>query len=192
MNVYDFDQTVYDGDSSVDFTFFCLRRQPGLIRYVFRQAFGFCRYTLCLIDKTRFKEDVFSYIAGVADIEGTVRDFWRTHADHLKQWYMSQKQNSDVIISASPEFLLKPICDELNIHIIASRIDPATGKYTGKNCWGEEKVRRFREVYPHARVNAFYSDSYSDAPMARLAEESYMVKGDAIRPWTDKKETTPL
>ena len=31
IDVYDFDGTIYDGDSTVDFVFFCLRRHPGVI-----------------------------------------------------------------------------------------------------------------------------------------------------------------
>ena len=32
MNVYDFDKTIYDGDSSVDFYKFSLKRHPKLAR----------------------------------------------------------------------------------------------------------------------------------------------------------------
>lgn len=38
MNVYDFDGTIYDGDSSVDFFLYALKRMPSLIRYAPRQA----------------------------------------------------------------------------------------------------------------------------------------------------------
>ena len=31
IDVYDFDGTIYDGDSTVDFTRFCLRRHPGVL-----------------------------------------------------------------------------------------------------------------------------------------------------------------
>ncbi len=30
IDVYDFDGTIYDGDSTVDFTRFCLRRHPAV------------------------------------------------------------------------------------------------------------------------------------------------------------------
>lgn len=47
IDVYDFDGTIYDGDSTVDFTRFCLRRHPGVLaglqsfwarRFCWRQA----------------------------------------------------------------------------------------------------------------------------------------------------------
>jgi len=90
----------------------------------------------------------------------------------------------DVIISASPEFFLKPACNMLGIrHLIASPVDAKTGKHRGENCHGKEKVRRFRALFPDASVEEFYSDSYSDTPMAELAEKAYLVKGDTITDW---------
>ena len=44
-------------------------------------------------------------------------------------------------------------------------------------------MRRFRERYPDGHVEEFYSDSYSDTPMAELAEHAYLVKGDTLREW---------
>ena len=66
---------------------------------------------------------------------------------------------------------------------MASEVDPHTGIYEGQNCHGQEKVRRFREVYPDQKVENFYSDSRSDTPMAKLAEHAWLVKGEKRRPW---------
>ena len=35
MNVYDFDNTIYDGESVFDFYHYSVRKQPKLIRYLF-------------------------------------------------------------------------------------------------------------------------------------------------------------
>lgn len=32
MNVYDFDKTIYAGDSTIDFYLFCLKRQPAILQ----------------------------------------------------------------------------------------------------------------------------------------------------------------
>ena len=50
MNVYDFDNTLYDGESALDFYFFCLKRHPRLIKYVFVILVSLVKYKLCLID----------------------------------------------------------------------------------------------------------------------------------------------
>ncbi|HCW56338.1 MAG TPA: haloacid dehalogenase-like hydrolase, partial [Erysipelotrichaceae bacterium] len=52
------------------------------------------------------------------------------------------------------------------------------------NCHGEEKVRRYREVYGDAPIDSFYSDSRSDAPLAGLAAHAYLVHGDERNPWS--------
>ena len=33
VNVYDFDHTVYAGDSSVEFYLFCVKKQPDILRF---------------------------------------------------------------------------------------------------------------------------------------------------------------
>ena len=99
-------------------------------------------------------------------------------------WYRQMQRNDDVIISASPEFLLEPAMRRLGIrHMMASRVDKHTGKYTGLNCHGEEKVVRFRAKFPDAHVEKFYSDSLSDTPMALLADEAWLVKNPNMSRW---------
>ena len=96
---------------------------------------------------------------------------------------MVQQREDDVIISASPEFLLKPICIRLGIsNLMASVVDKRTGMYLGINCHGEEKVRRFYKKF-NQEIDEFYSDSFSDAPLANIAKKAYLVDGDILIPW---------
>jgi putative flippase GtrA len=107
--------------------------------------------------------------------------FWDRNRVKIKPWYLRQKQETDVIISASPEFLLEPvICGYLGVALIASRLDTNTGKYIGKNCFGEEKVTRLYEKYPDCIIESFYSDSLSDTPLAQKAHKSFFVKRENI------------
>lgn len=183
MNVYDFDGTIYEGDSTIDFYLFALKRHPALVRYVPRQVAGTVRYALKKINKTQWKEVFYSFLRGI-DSKALLADFWEQNRKKIFSWYLSQQQPQDIVISASPEFLLKPICDELGIrHLIASRVDPRTGSYTGENCRGQEKVLRLRQEFGQVQIQCFYSDSESDLPLAQMAEEAYLVKkGNAI-PW---------
>lgn len=183
---YDFDDTIYYGDSTRDFIFYCLKRQPTLARYAFRWGWNALLWKVLHIKtKTQFKEQLYSFFRGIKDIDAYVEDFWATHYKNIKAWYLEQKREDDVIISASPEFLLRPAIDKLGIkYFMASRVDKKTGKYEGENCWGEEKVRRFKEKMPKAQIESFYSDSRSDTPMARLATgKSYLVKDDTLTLW---------
>lgn len=38
MNVYDFDDTIFRGDSTRAFWAYCLKRAPGLVRFLPRQC----------------------------------------------------------------------------------------------------------------------------------------------------------
>lgn len=184
MNVYDFDKTIYDGDSTIDFYLYCLSRRPGLAIYIFKQLWGIFLYAIGRIDTTELKEHFFGFLAGVSDLDGWVESFWNFRESKIKAWYLQQTQPDDVVISASPSFLLTPICRRLGIAPpIATELDRTSCKILGVNCKGEEKVRSFFERYPGAVIHRVYSDSLTDAPLAALAEEAYFVQGNRITPW---------
>ena len=70
--------------------------------------------------------------------------------------------------------------------MLGTRMDIRSGRITGQNCRGVEKPLRFREEYPGETVEAFYSDSMADSPMAALAQQAWLVKGDRLSPWPNK------
>lgn len=185
MKIYDFDNTIYRGDSTVDFYLYCLKRHPKMICTFPKLIGGFVKYYILKKGtKTELKEKMYTFLQ-YCDTENDVEEFWKKNIRNIKDWYKNQQRHDDLIISASPEFLLKTPCEILGIkHLMASKVDPHTGKYHGVNCHGKEKVRRFYEKYPEAStVHEFYSDSYSDTPLAEIAEKSFMVKGDNISKW---------
>ena len=184
VNVYDFDGTIYNGDSSVDIYFFLLKRYPKLIAYFPKQILGMVRYKLHLSSKEEMKEMYFSFLKGVQTDKTFVDDFWKQNQNKIKEWYLNQKRKDDVIISASPEFLLKPICGILGIdNLIATKVELSSGKFVSKNCQGVEKVVRFKESFSEAEIEAFYSDSKSDIYMAKLATKAFRVKKNSIMDW---------
>ncbi|MCD8390469.1 MAG: HAD-IB family phosphatase, partial [Firmicutes bacterium] len=188
MNVYDFDGTIYSGDSTADFYKHCLKKYPKIWKTVPRMVIAFGLYIVGIYEKTKFKEIMYRFLTCVPDIEGELEIFWDSHMKNIKPYYSSAHKDDDVVISASPEFLLKPACGRLGIKtLIASRVDMRTGKYDGLNCRDTEKVRRFHEWDRSARINDFYSDSTADAPLAELAENAYMVRGDEIIAWSEYK-----
>ena len=62
-------------------------------------------------------------------------------------------------------------------------MDKHSGKNLRKNCYGDQKPIRFEELYSLSDVDEFYSDSYSDDPMAKVAKKSFLVTGDKITNW---------
>ena len=128
MNVFDFDNTIYQGDSTIDFYLYCLKAEPKIIKWFPKQMIGVIKYKLKIIDKTTLKSDFFSFMRSVKDYHNIVESFWNEHEYKIASWYKKRHQNSDLIISASPEFLLENICKRMNItRLIASKVDPCTG-----------------------------------------------------------------
>ncbi len=189
MNVYDFDKTIYDGDSTVDFYKYCIKRKPSLMRFMPNQAWQFMKYALKIQRKEDFKESIYAILVHINDVEAWVEDFWDKNQHKIKPFYKEHKKSDDLIISASPEFIILPICKRLNVEAMASRIDVKSGKHSdGINCHGAQKVVRFKEVYPQATVEEFYSDSYSDDPCAQLADKSFLVVGHRLLDWEANKK----
>lgn len=182
MNVYDFDKTIYPLDSSIEFYLYNLKRNPIIAMYWIKMIVAFGMYKLHIITKTDMKTIFYIYFNRIDNIEKRAEEFWSTRYDKLNAFYLKQKLSSDVIISASPEVLLKPICDKLGVTLIGSRVDPVTGR-SQENCYGQEKVKRFRELYPNEQINEFYSDSLSDSPLANLSNKAFLVTGQTITDW---------
>lgn len=184
MNIYDFDKTLYGADSTMDFILFSLKKHPTLLRYLPVQGLAFLKhYVLKVTDKTAMKEQFYRIFRGY-DPEALLEEFWDTHQHKVFDWYALQQEETDIVISASPEFLLKPICARLGIqYLIASRVDPKTGKYTGLNCHGPEKVVRLKDELGYTHCDKFFSDSYSDQPLADIADEAYLIVKGEITPW---------
>ena len=184
QNAYDFDKTIYKSDSNIDFYFFCIKKQPAIILEMpVVLAYAFL-YLLKLCSKTTFKEKFFRFFRYLDSVDVLLEEFWDSHQRKIAPFYLAVHEPDDIIISASPEFLLQPICERLNIkHLIGSRVNKHTGQHDGENCWGEEKARRFKREMPGVPIKNFYSDSLSDAPMARIAETAYLVNKDKITLW---------
>lgn len=183
MNVYDMDKTIYNGDSTADFCVFCGLRHPKMLLYLPHMLFSTVRYYGFHIgSKTEFKGRIYRFLK-IIDTEKEVEKFWKSHLKNIKTYYLKQKREDDVIVSASPEFLLKPLEKRLSIRVIASCVSPEDGTPLSENCYYEEKVRRFREVFPDAQIEEFYSDSYSDEPLAKLSQRAFIVDGENLIPW---------
>lgn len=183
INAYDFDETIYDGDSSVDFYLYCLKRKPSIIIMAPIQIYGALLYFLKIKNKDFMKERIFSFLKMIKNIDDYIEDFWIKHKKNIKEWYLKQKKKTDVIISASPEFLLKPLEKELGVErIIATKVNKYTGKFESRNCHDYQKIKRYEaEMRRKNDIKRFYSDSIkSDKAMFEYALEAYLVKKNKI------------
>ena len=189
LNAYDFDDTILRGDSTRLFLLHCYRR-PRSWRFLPKAAFTAVRYALGAVPFERLKEALFAVlqVSGGED----VKQFWDSRMDRIKPFYLSRMRDDDVIVTASPEFLVREAVKRLGgMRVIGTRMDPRTGSISGKNCKREEKTVRFAQEFGSLEIDAFYSDSLSDTPMALLAKEAYLIKGDTIKRWPQRRQSCP-
>lgn len=185
INVYDFDNTLYDGESALDFYLFCVKRHPFLIKYVFVIIKSLVRYKLCLIDvdelwilARRFAQ---SFIKDCPNVEEKVVQFWKANSKKLKRFYSQNAKKDDVVVSASFSFLLQPAMKILGVkHLVCSDMSLETGEVF-RLCFREEKIKHFKKLYDCEEVDDFYTDSMNDLPFMKIAKGNvYMVKKNKI------------
>lgn len=184
MNVYDFDKTIYKKDSSIQLYLYVIRQKPYIFLKCFPNQFrAAILYKMGRISKEKYKEVYFSFLQYIK-INEIINKFVESEMKNITDWYQQQKRMDDVIISASPEFLIKAFGERINVkNIIASDVDYRNGHFRGKNCYGEEKVKRFGQRFDFDLIDNFYSDSKSDKPMAMKAKKSYIVKKRKFFEW---------
>ena len=142
---------------------------------------SFIKYKTKYLTITEFKEVVFSFLNYFDNIDSLVKDFWVINKNKIKKFYLDKDHSNDIIVSASPYFLLKPICDELKVmDLIASDVNPSNGHFNKPNNRGEEKVKTLKEKYANYIIDSMYSDSMHDKPLLDIAENSYIVKGNKV------------
>ncbi len=183
--VYDFDKTIYDGDVTYDFYKYCLKKSWKVRGYFFVQIWAVFKYLLGFCKWTQMKAKMLGYFQKLDDIDSMIDQFWSEHKHKIKKWYLDKDHAHDVIISASPDILLKTICyDYLKVKLlIGTKADKKTGKIAGKNCYGNQKVERLNQEINSYNIVEFYSDSLSDAPLAQMAKKSYVVDKDDLIDW---------
>lgn len=185
IDVYDFDGTIYDGDSTVDFTRFCLRRHPSLLLALPRFAWVCLRLAAGRAGLREMKSVLFSEMARRFSLEDEARQFWQQPKTRAKlgAWFETTPRDVPIVIaSASPEFELRYAAALLGVEtLIGTRCDTATGLLTGPNCKGEEKLRRMEEAVGPYTIRAMYTDSVkSDGPLLRKAQQGYILRHGAV------------
>lgn len=189
MNIYDFDKTIYNGDSSIDFVKFCFKKNKKSLLILPKFILTMFLYLIKICEKEQYKSSFFRVLIYFDDIDKLVEEFWITHEYKIKEFYKKNNKKSDIIISASPEFLLQPIAEKYQITIIGTKMDLKTGNIIGKNCYGEEKLIRLQE-YGITNCNNFYSDSLSDTPVANIAKNAYIIRLEEKIKWESYKESS--
>lgn len=188
LALFDFDGTITRSDTLLDFMSFAKGRLSfGLGMIILSPILVL--YKLKLIPNWRAKEMVLSYFfKGMPEhqfhqlcesfareiIPGLIRPKAKEELERHRR-----EGNRVVIVSASAENWIQPWASQINIELIATRLQiidgKMTGRFVGKNCFGEEKVARVNQFlvlsdYPTIET---YSDSRSDQPLLDLGTRKH-------------------
>ena len=186
LAIFDFDGTITREDSFVQFilfthgagkTFFgTIALSPWIILYLFKQLPNgkLKEYTLtCFyhgMEEKAFKKVSIDFAQEV------LPRMIRPSALTKIRWH-KQQGHRVVVVSASPEYYLEPWCQANGLDLIATKLQSENGKITGlidgKNCHGEEKVRRLKEKYNLGDFEYIcaYGDSKGDKALQQIARE---------------------
>jgi len=195
--IYDFDKTIYNGDTGVEVLKTLLISSPKFIKYIPHLILSFLRYIFKIDNSLTFKENLYLYLCTFTkeEWETFITKFWNKQKDKfypavIQQLQQDKKDGYTIgIISASPEILLYPIMDLLSADFLIGTIFTTTSYYLnnkiyGKNCKNHEKVNRLysyiNDHYPNQSfiVHKMYSDSLHDLPLFQIAESQITVEKD--------------
>jgi phosphatidylglycerophosphatase C len=186
LALFDFDGTLSTRDSYLLFTSFlgrkrylfgCLLLSPRIIgylsgiypNYALKEDFLRFFFRNKTIDDLRLLAHRFCTEKVPAIIRPGAMERVRWHQD---------RGDVTAVVSACPRLILEPWCRLIKADLIATEleVDPEsrfTGRIEGRNCWGEEKVRRIRSRYELSNFDEIfaYGDSRGDLPMLKMADE---------------------
>lgn len=178
MNSYDFDDTIYKGNSFRRFFGYCLLRLPYLLLFTPVILVAVVLRALKILDKNTYLTWLGAFVVFVPNVQKKVTKFWDKELCRIKSWYIAQRRDDDVIVSASPAYLVEEACRRLGVKCIATNVDVRTARVDGVHCYGVDKVLRFKGANLGGAPLTYYSDSWSDEPMFAYAHEGWLVKGD--------------
>lgn len=184
---FDFDGTITTNDTLLEFIRF--------YRGGFRFALGFLLLSpvmvlmkLGLIPNWRAKEWVMRYFFGGESLQLFNNKCTEFASSWIPKYVRPQAMEairrfqSDgiavVVVSASPENWVKPWCEHIGVDCLATVLtvseDKITGTIHGRNCYGDEKVKRIRERYDLSAITTIYAfgDTSGDKPMLALANKA--------------------
>lgn len=193
LGLWDFDGTLYRGDSFLGFLRFTFAATPRYWRYLHFIP-TFAAWKLGLLSAGSAKERLFGlFFKGWTHqrfMEEAGRFQEKVHPARLDPKAVAEVHRlrnlgyRQVIVSATMEELLGITARQLGMELIGTRVEVVGGRLTGRfatpNCAGAEKVVRLRALLDPAAFSEVvaFGDSPGDQEMLALADRpGYRVFG---------------
>lgn len=180
MKVFDFDNTLYHGESAVDLALYMIRNNKRIIKYLPSIFINLIKYKLCMVEKKKMVYAINDFLRNALrdkeELFGAINGFWQKNSCKLDKNMLKKINKDDVIITAGPDFLINGIRELLGTdNIICSRIDSDKMKVKYLN-FGDNKVKQYKAVYGDKQIDCFYTDSYNDKALMDISDKVYIVK----------------
>ena len=192
MNVYDFDGTIFPGDCSIGFCFWCMKRHPKMYFTFFPKAVkNLILRKLGKMPEYLMQRKFFGYLTLIDDFDEQIERYWDKNEKKISDWYLKQKKPDDLIISASPTCIIEPIANRLGVNFMATEFDRQFGVFLNNHMYAKEKAQYMID-HGFPLIENFYSDSLADTPLALCAEKAHLVINNAstVVDWPELDEET--
>lgn len=194
--VYDFDKTLYGGESGTNFATFYLKKYPlKASKFLLFYTKDVIFYLFKIINLKQLKERFFEFLEVYEknEIQEIIDEFWSEYKKKIYSWVEAElienKKEADLVIvtSATPLFLIKKFILSFGYDIVfgtefeGDNQEKFISKIKGENNKGIEKVKKLDEWAKkngiEYKIIKFYSDSLADKPLYDIAQKKYWIKG---------------
>ena len=184
MNIYDFDGTIYDGDSMKDIMSYGFKRHPFMVMKCKKNARrANADFGLGLGTYEQVMEAKLAWIFKLENYPKFINDFVDSHMNKIKPLYKSRHTDNDVIVTSSYDLWVNQFARRIGVrNVIATRVD-TSGKIMGIICKGDEKLRRVREALPNVPIENACVDSQSDEVLLINAANGFVIEGNKVIPY---------
>lgn len=185
IKVFDFDNTIYRGESSIDFALYTMRYNKRILLFLPDLLWNLVSYKLCIVSREKLEMRINDAIKVIVrdreELLRLARGFWLRNSHKLDEHILRLIDDNDLIITAGPFFLIDAIKHRLNTHnLICSEVDWERVEVSYFN-FGDNKVRRYRELYGEKKIDRFYTDSFNDKAMMDISERVFIVRNGNIK-----------
>ncbi|MBQ9894046.1 MAG: haloacid dehalogenase-like hydrolase [Ruminococcus sp.] len=185
MNVFDFDNTIYRGESAVDLAVFMIKSNKKVILWMPKIFWSLLKYKLCLVSREKMQDSVNDFMSKILrdknEVRSLTRDFWKKNIRKLDRSIIKRIGRDDVIITAGPDFMLDAVKKHLGTeNVICSQTDLDRKCVIYLN-FGENKLKKFKEKYGDTAIECFYTDSFNDKALMSISKKVFIVKKGKIR-----------
>jgi HAD superfamily hydrolase (TIGR01490 family) len=209
LALFDMDYTVLDTSSGLEYVKH-LRAQKRIgARLVMNIAWWSVMYKVAAVDMNRAVPKLLSYVGEVsasrlmAESYAWVDQKLKAHiAPRAVERIQAHRQQGHrvVLISASTQFAVQPVAEQLDIDFICSQLvivdDRMTGDVVDPPCYGKGKItwaQQYADDHQAALSEAyFYTDSYSDQPLLELVGYPVAVNPDTRLKRLARKRSWPI